>query len=132
MKIAAIIVRVLMGLGFIVFGLNILHPFLPQPPPVEGSLPAQFFTVMATSQWMKLIGFFQLLGGTLVLIGRTAPMGLMILGPILVNILAYHIFLDKGQDMAPGFVFTFFELFLIYAYRNHFRSVFTTSATPAV
>ncbi|MBC7465626.1 MAG: hypothetical protein H7256_06495 [Bdellovibrio sp.] len=46
MKIAAVIARVLLGLGFIVFGLNIIHPFLSQPPMQEGSLPAQFMAVM--------------------------------------------------------------------------------------
>lgn len=32
MKIAAIVARVLLGLPFLFFGLNVIHPFLPMPP----------------------------------------------------------------------------------------------------
>ena len=131
MKIAALIVRVLMGLGFLVFGLNILFPFLPQPPMPEGTPVAMFMAVMVPSHYMMVVGFFQALGGLLVLLGRTAPLGLCILAPILVNILAFHIFLDNGANLLPGLVFSVFEIFLIYAYREHFRGIFSFNAKPA-
>lgn len=130
MKIAIIASRFLLGLGFVVFGLNILHPFLPQPPMPEGSLPAQFVAVMGPSGWMKLVGLFQLFGGVFVLWGRTAPIGLTLLGPVLVNILAFHAFLMGGAGSAPGLVFTALEIFLIYAYRSHFAPIFTIRAEP--
>ena len=132
MKILTLIIRTLFGLGFIIFGLNILHPFMTPPPPVEGSLPAQFMTVMGPTHWMSLVGFFQLLGGLLVIVGRTAPLGLVVLAPMLVNILAFHIFLDGGNGIGAGIVFSVMELFLLYAYRGYFRSIFATNAKPAV
>ncbi len=130
MKIAIVICRTLMGLGFTVFGLNILHSFMPAPTPPEGSLVAQFFAVMVPTHWMTLVGVVQLLGGLLVLFGRTAPLGLVLLGPILVNILAFHICIEGGQGIAPGLVFSAFEIFLIYAYRGYFRAIFTVNASP--
>src|ERR1700679_514513 len=101
MKIAILISRTLLGIGFIVFGSNILHPFLPMPAPPAGSLAAQFMGVMYPTQWMALIGVFQLVGGILVLVGRTAPLGLVLLGPVLVNILAFHILIMGGQGIQP-------------------------------
>src|SRR4051794_32763759 len=74
MKIATIICRILLGLGFTVFGLNILHPFLPMPPMDPNSLPAKFGAVMFPTHWMTLVGVFQLAGGLLVLFGGTAPL----------------------------------------------------------
>lgn len=130
MKIAVIVSRILLGLGFTIFGLNILHPFMPQPPPPEGSLTAQFMTIMVPTHWMAIAGFFQLAGGLLVLVGRTAPLGLVFLGPVLVNILAFHICIEGGQGIAPGLVFSALEIFLIYAYRSHFRALFTVNASP--
>ena len=130
MKIAILISRVLLGMGFIIFGLNILHPFITTPPPPAGSLTAQFVAVMVPSHWMLLVGVLQLLGGLLVLIGGTTPLGLVLLGPILVNILAFHIFIQRGQGIAPGFVFSIFEIFLIYAYRGYFHAIFTVHALP--
>jgi len=130
MKIAAVVSRVLLGLGFVVFGLNILHPFLPMPPFPDGSQPAQFMTVMGPSGWMKLIGLFELFGGAFVLIGRTAPLGLALLAPVLVNILAFHVLLMGGAGIAPGLVFSALAAFLVYAYRRHFAPLFSFDAAP--
>jgi hypothetical protein len=129
MKIATTVVRFILGLGFVVFGANILHPFLPQPPMPEG-LPAQFMAVMGPTHWMSLVGFVQLLGGALVLFGGTAPLGLTLLGPVLVNILAFHVLVMGGAGIAPGAVFTAFELFLLYSYRSYFAPLFTIGAVP--
>ena len=131
MKIATTVSRFIMGLGFVVFGANILHPFLPQPPMPEGSLPAQFMTVMGPTHWMTLVGLFQLFGGAFMLLGGTAPIGLTLLGPVLVNILAFHVLLMGGAGIAPGVVFSVLELFLIYSYRSYFAPIFTISAVPS-
>jgi putative oxidoreductase len=130
MKTAIVISRFILGLGFVVFGLNILHPFLPQPPIPDGSLPARFMGVMGPSHWMALVGVFQVFGGVLVLLGRTAPIGLTLLGPVLVNILAFHILLMGGAGITPGLVFSVLELFLIYSYRSYFAPIFTIKAVP--
>jgi putative oxidoreductase len=130
MKIAIVVARVLLGVAFIIFGANILHPFMPMPPPPEGSLTAQFMTVMWPTGYMAVVGAFQLVGGICVLLGRTAPLGLSLLAPVLVNILAFHIFLQNGEGLAPGIFCSVLELFLIYAYRANFRGIFTTQAKP--
>lgn len=131
MKIATIAARVLMGLGFVVFGANILHPFLPMPPMDPEALSTKFGMIMGQSHWMQLVGAFQLVGGALVLYGGTAPLGLALLAPVLVNILAFHAFLEGGKGIVPGLVFTALELFLIYAYRAYFAPLFTTRAEPS-
>ena len=131
MKILTLICRFLLGAGFITFGLNILHPFLPMPPMPPESPTTQFAMLMANSHWMALVGVVQLVGGILVIVGRTAPMGLVLLGPVLVNVLAFHAFLDHGKGIVPGLVFCAFEIFLIYSYRKYFLSIFTVSAEPA-
>jgi putative oxidoreductase len=50
----------------------------------------------------------------------------VILGPILVNILLYHLLLDP-KGIAPGIVVTLMEIFLIWAYRRSFRGLFDAS-----
>jgi putative oxidoreductase len=129
MKIATTIARVILGLGFAVFGANMLHPFIPQPPLPDG-LPSQFMGIMVPTHWMALVGLFQLAGGVLVLSGRTAPIGLTLLGPVLVNILAFHALMMGGAGIAPGIVFSILEIFVIYSYRDYFAPIFTISAKP--
>jgi putative oxidoreductase len=130
MKIAVVITRTLMGLGFVVFGANIIHPFLPQPPVPAGSPTAQFMAVMGPTHWMALVGWVQLVGGLLLLYGGTAPLGLVMLGPVLVNILAFHICMQGGKGVVPGAAFSVIEIFLVYAYRRYFSSLFTVNASP--
>ena len=132
MKYAVLAIRILLGVGFVIFGLNIVFPFLPQPPMPADALPAKFLAVAGPTHWMMVVGLFQLAGGILVLIGRTAPLGLALLAPVLVNVLLFHALLMDGEGLAPGILFTLFELFLIYAYRAYFAPLFTTKAVPAV
>jgi putative oxidoreductase len=133
MKVVALICRILLGLMFVVFGANILHPFFaPGPMPPADSLPAQFMGVMMPSGWMHHVGFFQLLGGLLVLFGGTTPLGLCILGPVIVNILIFHVLLTGGHGIAAGLVAALLEIILIYAYRSNFAGIFTFKATPTL
>ena len=128
MNILTIIIRTLMGAGFIFFGLNIIHPFLPIPPMSPETLTAKFMVVMVPTHYMFFIGLFHLFGGLFVILGRTAPIGLVLLGPVLVNILAFHVFLQGGAGIVPGLVFSAMEIFLIYSYRKYFSPIFTFNA----
>ncbi len=130
LKIVTIICRILLGIPFMIFGANILHPFLRMPIPPPESLQFKFMTVMMPTHWMALVGACQLLGGFLVLLGRTTPLGLVVLGPVLVNILAFHILLENGKDIGLPLVMAALELFLIFAYRGYFAPLMTLQAKP--
>ena len=130
MKIVAIICRILLGLMFVVAGANIMHPFMPAPPLPAGTPTAQFMAVMGPTGWMHHVGFFQFVGGLLVLIGGTAPLGLLILGPIIVNILIFHTLLMGGHGIGMGLFAALLEIVLIYAYRSNFAGIFTYKAKP--
>jgi putative oxidoreductase len=131
MKILALVCRILLGLMFVIFGVNILHPFLPMTMPPAGSPPAQFMGVMVPSGWMHQVGVLQVIGGLLVLIGGTVPLGLCVLGPIIVNILTFHTLLAGGHGIGPGILAALLEIVLVYAYRDNFSGIFTVKAKPA-
>src|SRR5260221_13866857 len=105
MKAAIVISRFILGLGFVVFGLNILHPFLPQPPIPDGSLPARFMGVMGPSHWMALAGPFPGFWGVFGPFGRTAPLGLTLLVPVVLTIFSVYLPLCGGAVIWPGFRF---------------------------
>ena len=82
MKIVTISVRTLLGLGFVIFGANLLHPFIPMPQEKMPDLVMEFMDVVfMKTAFMKVVGVFQLVGGLLLLIGRFVPLGLTLLGP---------------------------------------------------
>jgi len=117
MKIVTIIVRVLLGLMFVVFGLNGFLHFIPNPPPPTGNA-LQFGTALAATGYMKIVFSLQIIGGLLVLLGFV-PLGLTILCPIIVNILLFHI-LMLPEGLLPGGVAALFALFLIWRYWANF------------
>ena len=122
MKKAVLVTRILLGLVFLVFGLNGILHFLPTPPMPAGDA-ATFAAILTTHKYMSFVALCQIIGGLLLLVGRYVPLGLTILGPIIVNILLYH-FLLEPKGIAIGLVVTVLELFLIYAYRLSFRGLF--------
>jgi len=121
MKIAALIARILLGLVFFVFGLNAFLNFIPaQLPPGDAG---QLLGLMLKHGWFYFIGLLYVVGGLLLLIGRYVPIGLVILGPIIVIILLFHITFDPKTLGIPLFVAAL-EIFLIWVYRAHFRALF--------
>jgi len=122
MKIAVLIARILLGLVFLVFGLNNFLHFIPmQPMPGDAGT---FATLMYTHGWLTFHGLLYVIAGVLLIVGRYVPVALVILGPILVNILLFHMTLNPG-GIGPGLVCAVLELFLIYAYWPAFRAIFT-------
>lgn len=121
MKIAVVIARVLLGLIFLIFGLNNFFHFFPADmPPGDGAVMAG---IMFKHGWVTFHGVLYVIAAVLLLIGRYVPVGLTILGPILVNILLFHLTLMPG--IGPGLFATVLELFLIWAYWPVFRGIFT-------
>ncbi len=123
MKIAALIARILLGLVFVVFGLNGFLFFIPMSPMPAG-LASQFAGVLMQSHYMAVVSALQIAGGVLLLANRYLPLGLVILGPIIVNIFLFHLFLDRtGLPMAILVVI----LWGVVALRNrqYFSGLFT-------
>jgi uncharacterized membrane protein YphA (DoxX/SURF4 family) len=120
MKIATIIVRILLGLMFVVFGLNIFLNFIPAPP-LTG-LVAEWMKPMMESGYIRVVGGFQVAGGLILLLGRFVPLGLTLLGPVIVNILIFHLLLaPSGLPMA--IIVAAMALFLLWRYRANFAGL---------
>src|SRR3954466_13924425 len=98
------IARLLMGLGFTVFGLNGFLHFLQEPKSgmPEGAM-AFAGAMMRTGYMFQMVAGTQLLVGVLLLLNLFVPLALVLIMPILVNILAFHIFLQPA-GLAPGAV----------------------------
>jgi putative oxidoreductase len=99
MKILNNISRFLLGLIFLVFGLNGFLHFIPMPPP--SGVAGQFLGSMFVSKYLLFVFAIQLIGGVLLLINRYVPIALTILGPVIVNILLFHSLMNpEGLGLA--------------------------------
>jgi putative oxidoreductase len=126
MKIAVLVARVLLGLLFLVFGLNGFFQFLHMPPPT--GLAAQYFGVLFVSHYLVPVFLLQVIGGALLLANRFVPLGLLLLGPVLVNILIFHsLMAPEGLPMA--LFATVLWLVVFAGVRKAFAGVFVQQVT---
>ena len=120
MRTATMIARLLLGFAFVVFGLNGFLNFLDMGPMPTG-LAGQFIGALAQSHYFWVVAALQVAGGALLLVNRYVPLGLVLLGPVIVNILLYHIFLNPaGFQMA--IVVTVLWFIVFYDRRQYFLS----------
>jgi uncharacterized membrane protein YphA (DoxX/SURF4 family) len=123
MKYVIVIVRVLLGLLFFVFGLNGFLHFMGPIPEMQGHAGA-FITALASSGYLYVIALLQVLGGLCLLLGaRFVPLGLTLLGPVIVNIVLFHVFLEPS-GLAMSLAISAMALFLLWIYRFKFPAIF--------
>ena len=99
MKITIVIARFLLGLIFLVFGLNGFLHFIPSPPP--SGIAGQFAGALFASNYLVVVFLLQIVSAILLLFNRYVPLALTLLAPIIVNILLFHILMaPSGLPLA--------------------------------
>src|SRR4029077_16381661 len=115
------IARILLGLVFLIFGLNGFLNFLSMPMPT--GLAGQFMGALFLSHYYWVVAALQIAGGLLLLVNRFVPLALVLLGPVIVNILCYHLFLNHA-GAPPAVVVTVLWFIVFYGKRQYFSGIF--------
>ena len=123
MKYAILVARLLLAAIFIVFSLNFWLQFIPMPPTLP-PLVTQFMAVMFPTGYLAAVKVCELLGGILVASGRLTGAGLLILGPIILNILFFDVFIAKAFNPVSTFA-AVLALFLLWTKRERFLAFIT-------
>ena len=119
------IVRILLGLPFVVFGAMYFGGWF-DPLEQDHSPDAMRFweTMVATGYMMPLLKGTELAAGVLLMVGQFVPFALVILAPVTVNIVAYHVYLDPNPGaMAMGIAIAALHVFLFAAYGQAYEGV---------
>jgi putative oxidoreductase len=127
MKIAALIARILLGLIFVVLGLNGFLHFLDMGPMPTG-LAGQFLGALAQSHYLFVVAGLQVVGGALLLVGRYVPLALVLLGPVIVNILLYHLLMAPAGILL-AIVVTILWVIVFISHRQYFSGIFVQRAS---
>jgi uncharacterized membrane protein YphA (DoxX/SURF4 family) len=124
MKTTSTISRLLLGLIFTVFGLNGFLNFIPQGPipPLAG----QFFGALAQSHYMTVVFVIEIIGGLALLLNWKTPLALTVLGPVIVNILLFHITMEPA-GLPPALLVTILWVMTAYRVRGSFAGLFEDS-----
>ena len=121
MKIASLIARYLLGLIFLVFGLNGFFNFLHLPGPT--GVAAQFFGAIFASNLYVVIFLLQIVPALLLLVNRYVPLALTILGPIIFNIVCIHVFMAPA-GLPLAILVTILWILVAYSVRSAFSGIF--------
>lgn len=122
MNIVTTIARVLLGLIFVVFGLNFWFNFIAMPQPPAGSPPALFFGAIYPTGYLAVVKVIEVVGGLLLLSGRFTSLGLTLVGPVVVNIVLFDLFLTKSFNPL-GAAVAVFSLLVLYGKRENFAGL---------
>jgi uncharacterized membrane protein YphA (DoxX/SURF4 family) len=126
MKIVTLIARLLLGLIFVVFGLNGFLIFINMGPMPSG-LAGQFIGALALSHYFWVVAALQVAGGALLLVNRFVPLALVLLGPVIVNIILYHVFLNPSGAMLAIVVAILWGI-VFNSHRQSFSGIFAQRA----
>jgi uncharacterized membrane protein YphA (DoxX/SURF4 family) len=123
------IARMLLGLLFFVFGLNGFLNFIPPPPPesLPPDLAAFMGAMVNTGYLLPLVKGTEIVVGALLLLNRFVPLALVLLAPVVVNIVAVHLFLAPS-GLCIALIVLGLELYLAWSYRSTFRPLLTARA----
>lgn len=121
MKKAELIVRILLGLIVLIFGLNRFLQFVPTPPlPSEAS---EFMAALINSGYlMEAVGIVEIVTGIMLLLNRFKPLALVILFPVLLNAFWFHLFLDP-EGIGVPFIAMAMNHFLFFANKESYKSM---------
>ncbi len=122
MKIVILIARILLGLVFLVFGLNKLYVFMPSGP-LPGGVAGQFMGALISTKYIMIVGVFEAAGGLLLLINRYVPVALSLLGPVIVNILIVNVLMTP-QALPVSLVVTVLWFLVFWTHRSAFYGIF--------
>jgi putative oxidoreductase len=122
MKIVGAIARYLLGLMFLVFGSNMFLNFIPMPPPPPG-LAGQFSTALFAAHYFYVVGAVMMISAILLLVNRFVGLGLTLLGPVLFNILTFHLLMNPS-GIGMGAFATLLWLLVAWEHRIVFERLF--------
>lgn len=128
MKIAVLVARILLGLIFLFFGLNGFFNFLHAPMPT-GPV-GQFMALLGPTIYMHFVFLVQVVGGLLLLSGQFIPLALVLLGPVIINILLFHVSMQPS-GLPPGLFATLLWFIIFYGVRRAFAGIFAQKVTVA-
>jgi hypothetical protein len=122
MKIVTMIARLLLGLMFLVLGSNFFLMFIPMGP-IPTGVAGQFTAALIAAHYFFVVGAIMMISGVLLLVNRFVGLGLTLLGPVLFNILTFHLLMNPS-GIGMGAFATLLWLLVAWEHRIVFERLF--------
>jgi hypothetical protein len=119
------IAGILLGLCFLAASIPVLFNLITIPKMPDGTPAASFMAAFVPTGYVKFVKMFEFIGGLLVLVPRLRNVGLLLLGPVIINIIAFHLLVDDPKELLNPMlgVIILCALFLFWNARNKFSGL---------
>jgi len=120
---------ILLGLCFLAASIPVLFNLISIPQLPEGTPAAHFMAAFVPTGYLKFVKMFEFVGGLLVLIPRLRNLGLLLLGPVIVNIIAFHALVDDPRHLINPMLDLIIvcALFLLWDARRKFAGLLNSN-----
>lgn len=122
MKNLTLITRFVMGIMLIVFGANKFFHFMPMPE-LSGGAANLMSAFVSAGYFMPILGVIMLLTGLSILFNKYSALMLLVMAPITVNILLFHLILDP-VNMMMGVILGVLHVIMIFSFRKSYANLF--------
>ena len=124
-KCLPIAAGIVLGLLFVMASVMYFLQLGPKPDFPDGSPIAHFMGAFGPTGYMNFVKTFELTGGILVMIPRLRNLGLLLLGPVIVNIIAFHTFITHGEGLLDPMldILLVCALYLLWVGRKNFSGL---------
>ena len=119
------IAGILLGLCFLAASVPVLFNLIKIPQLPEGTPAWHFMAAFVPTGYIKFVKMFEFTGGILVMIPRLRNIGLLLLGPVIVNIIAFHVLIDDPKHLINPMIDIIIAcaLFLLWDARQKFAGL---------
>lgn len=117
------ILRTILGLGLIFIGLGKLIHFDFMPSPTFSDDASLFMNSLNTGYVLTVVGILEISIGLLLVFNKWVPFALILLAPITINVLLFHLFLDP-PGLVLAIIIVFLNAILIYKHWKSYRPLF--------
>lgn len=118
------IVRITLGTVLVVFGANMIHHFLPLDQPDGNTAAGQFMnSLKVTGYIFPIVGVLEVVIGILLLLKKWVAFALILLAPISINILLFHLFLEI-PGLSIALLIVIFNATLIFKHWTQYKPLF--------
>ncbi len=124
-KCLPVIASIVLGLLFVMASVMFFLKLGPEPKFPDGSPIAMFMGAFGPTGYMNFVKVFELTGGIVVMIPRLRNLGLLLLGPVIVNIIAFHMLVDDPRHLINPMldIIIVCALFLLWDARKKFSGL---------
>ncbi|MCE2833689.1 MAG: DoxX family membrane protein [Chitinophagaceae bacterium] len=116
------VLAIFLGLMIVNSGLNKLFNYIPVPPDLPEAVVKDNAAMMEIQWLMPLIAVAEIIGGLLLVVKRTRPMGVLVVFPVMVGVLLVHLFVMPSTLPVALIVWAILG-WLIYEYRDRYLAL---------